>query len=292
MGPFQASAIGSRADMAAGVEISKVHGGYFSNPENTRQFCEIGLVPIQAHLPSSLLYIDAGGGEGFLCQSVLEYLQRVGYVVGAIVADGNQQYLDRAQARKLKTVLCNLEDGPFTGVDLITMRAVLHYNTPERQVAILRSMYQALKEGGYLVHQVSSGSDVNSKLRSAIVNIPELGRAGAGNYHWTSLNETIDLHTRAGFLSTELVGYAAPASWGPVEQWDRFNRKRFEDAQAREDVQAVAEIEQTRLIYLEKANGLIAEYERDFDQQETGIEQQHDGSYLIHYQYPIIVSRK
>ena len=289
---FESKAIGSQADMAANVDISKVHGGYFASQENIRVFDELGIGRIVEHLPHEMFYVDFGGGQGLLAGPTRQYLEKKGHVVEAIVADGNQMYLNKAGSLGLETVLCNLEDFEKTDVDLITMRAVLHYNPPEKQLLILESARRALNEDGYLVHQVSSGSDANSELRSAVVNIPELGRSGAGRYHWTSINETMELHKQAGFSTTELVGFAPPNSWGPEEQWERFNGERLKKAIASNDTDMISSIEADHRTYLKRANLIIEDFFRRFGEKETGIERLANGSYIIHYQYPILLSKK
>ncbi len=289
---FKASAIGSNADMQAGVDISKVVGGYFENPENTKGFCEVGIKPLESALPHEIRFVDFGGGDGFLASQVEVYLKAEGFVVDTLVIDGNQSYVEKAKQRGLATDTCNLEECGVERVTLATMRAVLHYNPPERQKAIIRNICRSLGEGGYFVHQVSSGSDVNCQLRSAIVNIPELGRAGSGQYHWTSINETLKIHNESGFSDTKLVGFAPGASWGPDEQWDRFNAKRSREAKEAGDTKTMTEIEEIQKRYLEKATALIEDYLEKYGADETGIERRSDGRYMVNYQYPIIVSKK
>lgn len=290
--PFEASAIGSKADIQAGVDISKVVGGYFENPDNVKAFCEIGIRPIIEKLPPKVRYVDFGGGQGFLGLGVKEYLVAQGLTPEATVADGNTSYLGEAGKLGLTTVACNLEACAFEGVQLATMRAVLHYNSPEKQLAIVKNIQQCLAVDGYFVHQVSSGSDVNSRLRSDIVNIPALARAGSGQYHWTSIDETLKLHKACGFSESNVVGFAPGAAWGPEEQWDRFNAKRLRDAQATKDDALITEIEHARDEYLAAAQQLIEEYLAKYGAEETGVETLPDGRYMVHYQYPIIVSKK
>ncbi len=289
---FKASAIGSNADIQAGVDISKVVGGYFENPENTKGFCEVGIKPLEGQLPHEVRFVDFGGGDGFLASQVEMYLKNDGFVVDALVMDGNESYVEKAKQRGLATTICNLEECNIDGVNLATVRAVLHYNPPEKQLAIINNICRSLNEGGYFVHQVSSGSDANCKLRSAIVNIPELGRAGSGQYHWTSIDETLKIHNESGFSDTKLAGFAPGASWGPDEQWDRFNAKRSAAAKEAGDVVAVNEIEEVKKKYLEKANILIEDFLEKYGVEETGIEKLADGRYMVNYQYPIIVSKK
>jgi SAM-dependent methyltransferase len=286
---FKPSAIGSNADMAASVNIGKVYGGYFGKPKNAEAFCKIGFASIEKSLPKKIEYADFGGGQGFLAQTVKEYLQAHGHKVHAIVADSNSSYLKEAQKLGLETTLCNLEDFPLSQMDLITMRAVLHYNHPKNQIAILESARRALKPGGFFIHQVSAGSESNARLRSDIVNLPSLGRAGAGNYHWHSVDEAIELHKAAGFEDTKLVDFAPAASWGPDEQWDRFNTKRFNEA--KNDAERKL-IENQKSDYLRQARGLIQKYIKEYGAEATGVESLPNGRQIIHYQYPIIVSRK
>lgn len=290
--PFEASAIGSKADIQAGVDISKVVGGYFENPANTKAFCDIGIKPIEGNLPHKIFLVDFGGGQGFLASRVEEYLAADGFEVSSLVADGNASYLDEAKKKGLAVVACNLEECAFENVNLATMRAVLHYNNPEKQLAIIKSIYGCLIDGGYFVHQASSGSEVNSRLRSEIVNIPALGRAGNGQYHWTSTSETLGLHQESGFAESVVFGFAPGAAWGPEEQWDRFNAKRTHEAREAGDTTVVAQIENTRAEYLAAAQTLIEDYLEKYGAEETGIEKLSDGRFMIHYEYPIIVSKK
>ncbi len=227
---FRASAIGSRADIKAGVDISKVHGGYFSSPKNTKSLLRIGVAAIEKNVPKIVKYADFGGGQGLLARPVVDFLKTKGHTVRAVVADSNENYLAEAKKKGLAVALCNLESCPISDLDLLTMRAVIHYNTPPKQRKIIRNVFSSLKVGGYFVHQVSSGSVANCTLRAAIVNLPELGRGGAGKYHWTSVDEALQLHENAGFSDTYIAGYAPSASWGPEEQWERFNKKLIDDA--------------------------------------------------------------
>lgn len=290
--PFIPSAVGSQADVSAGVNIEQVFGGYFGSQTNAEAFCKIGISPIEHNLPPDALYADFGGGQGMLAQSVRAYLEEKGHRTQTTVVDGNQGYLESAHQRGLQTLLCNLETFALGLQDLITMRAVLHYNKPQEQTTILRNIYNTLHTGGYFVHQVSSGSEENSRLRSSIVNLSSLGRAGHGDYHWTSVDETIALHRKAGFSETALGGYAPPCSWSPEEQWERFNGKSFTEAILGDDGVALEALRLRKTRYLSEARKVIEKYLREFGSEKTGIEKKTDGTFTLHYQYPIITSRK
>ena len=292
MKPFRVSATGSLADMQAGVDIGKVFGGYFSSTENVRRFCEVGLMPIESMLPKQIVYVDFGGGQGALTAEVVRALKEKGHAVKAIVVDSNEVFLREAQARGFQTTLSNLETCEGAEVNLITMRAVLHYNNASVQLEILKNAYRLLKKGGYLIHQVSSGTEENCRLRSAIVNIPELGRGTQGEYHWTSVEETHALHVQAGFEDTKIAGDAPACTWGPEEQWERFNTKRTQEAQQANNQELLSVIASERKVYVEAANTLIRTALQKDGAEKTGIESKPDGTYLIHYRYPIFVSRK
>lgn len=285
---MEIKAVGTQADTVAKVDISKVHGGYFSDPKNVEGFIEIGIKPLVSNLPKKIKYIDFGGGQGHLAYSVEHFLKENGKEVETIVVDANKDYISAAQEKGLITQLTNLEDVSFSEADLITMRAVLHYNVQEKQVLIIKNIFNSLKKDGYLVHQNSSGNKENCELRSVLVNIPELGRAGAGNYHWISEEECLSLTKEIGFSETVQVGYARANSWNPEEQWDRFNQNITKKAQEDGNVFELKEIEKRKGIYLKKANKLIEEYAAKYGKEYLGIQKDLN----IEYSYPIIVSRK
>ena len=289
---FRASAIGSRADIKAGVDISKVNGGYFSSPKNNKSLLKIGVAAIEKKLPKIVKYADFGGGQGLLARPVVDFLKTKAHTVRGVVVDGNENYLAEAKKKGLAVALCNLESCPISNLDLLTMRAVIHYNTPPKQRKILRNVFSSLKVGGYFVHQVSSGSVANCTLRAAIVNLPELGRGGAGKYHWTSVDEALQLHEDAGFSDTYIAGYAPSASWGPEEQWERFNKKLIDDATREQNQKKLQKILHRREKYFTAANAVIKKFLKKYGAKETGIEQKSNGNFTIHYPYPIIISRK
>ncbi len=222
------ASIGTSADMKAGVQISKVHGGYFSNEKNAEAFCKIGIDKILPNLPKKLILVDFGGGEGFLTKYVKNYLIARGYKVDASVLDANTQYLEIAKSVGLSIIQSSIQDSKIKNVDLGIARAVVHYNSKEKQQELFNKIFESLKEGGYFVHQLSSGSEENCKLRSDIVNIKSLGRAVAGfKYKWLSEKDCLSRMKKAGFKENFVVGYAPTNSWGPQEQWDRFNKKKL-----------------------------------------------------------------
>ena len=284
--------IGTAADKKAHVDISAVHGGYFSNEINLKDFIDIGIKPIESKLPKSLLYGDFGGGQGHLTSFLRDYLVKNGFQVQAVVIDANDEYLKEASKKGLETKLCNLENVIVEGMDLISMRAVLHYNIPENQIRILQNIYTSLKTGGYLVHQNSSGSKENCELRSALVNIPELGRAGEGEYHWVSEDEHDSLLRKVGFMENVHAGYALENAWGPEEQWERFHGYEIQKRREEGDGSYLAQLEIKKETYLKKAYELIEKYSKKYGDEHLGIKRENVGKVMIQYKYPIVISKK
>ena len=169
------------------------------------------------------------------------------------------------------------------------MRAVLHYNLPEAQLAILKNIRQSLRTDGFFVHQLSAArSSVNNELRSALVNLPSLGRDGSGSYHWISESNAVQLHLAAGFSDATVVGHAPSCSWGPESQWTRFNESKEKVATAAE----ATVLAERKTLYISEANKIAEDYLQKYGSEETGVEKLSDGSYLVHYEYPIIVSKR
>lgn len=284
--------IGTNADKAATVDISQVHSGYFADSKNIDVFIGLGISPIADKLPKKLNYVDFGGGQGHLASGVKNYLESNGFSVNELVADANEDYLAIAKSKNLNVNLCNLENCNFPNTDLITMRAVLHYNSHDNQLVILKDVYNSLNTGGYFVHQNSSGNKENCELRSLIVNIDELGRAGAGSYHWVSEGEYKELLGKVGFVDVIHAGYATANSWGPDQQWERFNGKLTEKAKLDNDESLLVEIENRKEVYLTKANKLITEYVERYGGEHLGVKTESDGKVIIEYQYPIVIAKK
>ncbi|OGC83001.1 MAG: hypothetical protein A2788_00520 [Candidatus Abawacabacteria bacterium RIFCSPHIGHO2_01_FULL_46_8] len=288
---FIASSAGSQADLKARVNIAKVHGGYFSNLGAAQSFVNVGIKSIIKKLPRNIKLADYGGGQGFLTKIVADYLTSKKYKVTAFVVDANPEYLAVAKKDGLETHQCNLESCDFKDADLIIMRAVNHYNAIDKQLDILKNARQALKRGGFLVSQISSGSKDNCALRSKIVNLKSLGRAAAGeSYHWTAMPEYSTLLKKAGFKNIAVAGYAPDCQWSPEEQWNRFHKK--EAAAAKGDIKKIAAIDRRRKIFIKEAYAIIDEFIGKYKNDELGIIFNKNGKAIIQYQYPIITSQK
>lgn len=284
--------VGTIADKSANVDISKVYGGYFGDTKNIDIFIKIGIESIEKNLPKKLNYVDFGGGQGQLANGVKKYLESKGFEVHEIVADSNEDYLELAKNNGLNIQLYNLEGCYLPNTDLLTMRAVLHYNTSENQNKILKDVYNSLNNGGYFVLQDSSGSKENCDLRSELVNIIELGRAGAGSYHWITLGEYEDMLKQAGFVHISRAGYAPSNTWGPESQWERFNGDMTKKVKQSGDNKLSIELEERKNTYLDKAYKIIEEYRTKYGDEHLGLKRSDDGKIVIEYLYPIVVVRK
>ncbi len=290
---FIPSAVGTQSDLKADVNIAKVFGGYFSSLEAAQCFIDFGIKTIEKELPADLRYADYGGGQGFLTKIVAEWLRLQGHNVDAFVVDGNAKFLQIAKKAGLKTVERNLENCDFKEADLITMRAVNHYNSLDKQIEILKNTAKALKENGFLISQISSGSEENCRLRSNIVNLKSLGRAGEDkSYHWTTIEEYSDFLKKVGFVSVEVLGYAPDCSWSPEEQWDRFHEKETKEAEDENYGDKMEEINKRKNIFLKEAYVLIKNYVDMFGEEVLGVDFDESGKANIKYKYPIIKSRK
>ena len=285
---MKTKATGTRADISAKVNISAVYRGYFSNPKNAQAFCNIGIKPILSKLPKSIKYSDFGGGDGYLGKFVNDYLKKNDKKVNTIIVDGNPKFLKEAKKMGLKTKLANLQDVKVKNFDLITMRAVLHYQNLKEQLKIMKTTYKNLKKCGYLIHQLSTGEKRECDLRTAIVNISSLRKLSEGDYLWITKEQYIKLCKKAGFSEIGFVGDAPPHSWGPEEQWDRFNSAKRAEALAKGNIKEVEKIDKRKkkyfadtqkLLKMKKFKGAI-------------IEKTQTGSYVVPYEYAIILARK
>lgn len=287
MGKIKASA-GTTADIKAGVQISEVHGGYFSNEKNAEAFCKIGIKPIISKLPTKIKLVDMGGGDGLLTKYVEKYLTKNGFKVDAYVLDANKYYLDKAKSRGLRTILSSIQNSNVKNIDLIIARAFIHYNPKNTQQKLMNKIFSSLKKGGFFVHQMSSGSKENCKLRSDIVNLRSLGRAAPSQkYSWITEKECLKMMKLAGFKENVVAGYAPDNSWSPQEIWERANKKRFDEAK---EPRVKILLEKKRIAFLSEANKLIERYVTKYKSKD--IKKLDEATYLIKYKYPILIGRK
>lgn len=291
--PFVAGSTGTSADLRAKVQISLVHNGYFSDPANMEAFVRVGIEPIEPRLPKKLTYIDVGGGEGDLTKTVVNYLQQKGHEVTAIVLDANENYLKKAKEKGLSIQLGNIQETKYCDIDLITMRAVIHYNEQPQQLTILKTIHDWLSPNGFLVHQLTSGNQENCALRSAIVNLSSLKRTSPGKlYHWTSEDEYQLITSQANFSETIRVGEAPPNAWGPEEQWERMHQHEEKLAKQKKNKEKMKKLREQKKQFLKEAYDLIHQYAKRHGYEKLGLESLPGKKITIHYTYPIYISHR
>ncbi len=284
---------GTAADLKGGVDIGKMHRGYFSDQKHLNEFITIGLKPIIDHRLKKIKFADFGCGQGQLAFAIKNYLKTIIKNVEAIGIDANPIFLKTAKEQSITSVFGNVAEISLTNLNLATMRAVLHYNDAETQINIIKNIYHSLKNGGTFIHQVSAGTKENCSLRTNIVNLPYLGRGDQEkNYLWTSTEETLELHRTAGFNDTSVVGYASPCFWTIEEQWDRFNAKATEEAKINNNEIKIKSLSERKVIFIEQATLAIKTAIEKDGLEKTGVELLSDGTYRIHYVYPIILCSK
>jgi SAM-dependent methyltransferase len=280
-------AVGTRADISGKVEIGKVFGGYFSDSTNAQSFLDLGIKPILDDLPKNIKYSDFGGGEGYLGKFVSDFLKKNGKKADTLIVDANSEYLKKAKKLGLKTKLANLQDVKLLNFDLITMRAVNHYNPLKEQIKILENAHNSLKKGGYLISQISTGNKANVNMRNLIKN-KLLKLTGEGEpYEWVTTKKYIQILKSSGFKWIKPVGYAPPGKWALEEQWERYNSKKRAEVLAKGNLKEVEKIDKTKEKYMEYAKKLVKmEKFRN-----AGVEKK-DNSYVVHYQYDIIMAKR
>ena len=286
------SSAGSRADQGADVNIATVCGKYFSSPEVARPFVDTGIQIIEKELPRHVRYADFGGGHGFLTRTVARYLESCGHTVEAFVIDSNEKSLAAAEQTGLSIQHCNLESCHFPDADLITMRAVNHYNQKERQIEILKRAWESLRNGGFLLSQISTGSTENCVLRSEVLNLESLGKADGGErYQWVPTEEYLEMLATVGFKESSVVGHAPDWQFSLEEMWDRFNGKTSREAAERADDLLLRDLERRKNIFFGEAQSIIERLLATCGQETLGVTPGTDGTTLIHYRNPIIKSQ-
>ena len=282
------------ADLAHGVEMGKINDGYFSNPAMAQSFLEIAIAPLMEGLGPVVQYASFGGGEGFLPALVLQAIRKSGREVDGLVVDANPDFLHLAQARGLRTQCGDLEEVVLSGLDLIAMRSVNHYNAPDAQRRILERCLASLKPGGWCVSQNLSGpSETYCRLASDLSRFPELGRGDEqqDRPHITSQAEFNGFMERLGFADVHVTGLAPDILIGPAYYWARFNGKAQEEAFSNGDEAALASLREREQRYLHRSNAEIDAFLASAPRGEVALIEQVGSSYSMPLHFPIHMGR-
>lgn len=210
------------------------------------------------------------------------------------VVDANPDYLNKAQQKNLDTIEANLlEYYDIEKYDLIIQRAVLHYNEDtEKQKKLLENIKKSLKEDGFFISQLSTGSKENCNMRNEIVNQAGLLPTGGRRTHlWISSEEYTDLLSQVGFENNKIAGFAKSGSWTVAKMWNRFNNNIEKEVFYKNDVDEVAGYNKRKNSFFSNSIKIINKY-LDTSDKETLMIEQKDKDFTISYQYPIFVSSK
>lgn len=279
--------MGSAADHAAGVRIAMLYGGWFSNPAVIRRFFDLGIAPQLATLPQIVRYADLGGGMGDLCAGITVALREKGFGVHATVIDGNPDNLPFIREKGLGAQYGDIVSDCLPASDLITVRSVLHYNSPRKQQKLLRNAYTALRPGGILVCNQPTGTAAHCAMRGEVMTHPALLPNGS-RYSWPSCEELLALFDNAGF-DTVFAGEIDPTyGWSAADQWERFNRKIELSLTNPSEQEAFARRKET---FLDAACDIFETYRRRFGDAWVRLEGDGRQTRLVTYQ-PVYVSRK
>jgi hypothetical protein len=204
--------------------MSQVLGGYFGDLNIARIFIEVGIRPILGDLPKKIRVADVGGGQGLLVTTVRDYLVDEGFEVEAYVVDSNPDFIKECERKNLKVSLADIRDCPLKDIELVIMRAVLHYNSVAHQYEILQAIKKLLSPSGKLVAQLLTGSTINCNLRKEIISLSSLGEGILNGYYNSQDFEDLSLMLNAiGFHSVSFMGPAPHLRWTLEQQWMRLN---------------------------------------------------------------------
>jgi len=282
------------ADYSSGVKIEKVFGGYFSDQKNIDDFIRIGIKPILEKLKNKnkITVADFGGGAGNLAEGVKSFLKQHFETADMVVIDANPDYLNKAQEKNLDTIEANLlEYYDIEKYDLIIQRAVLHYNEDtQKQKKLLENIKKSLKQDGFFISQLSTGSKENCNMRNEIVNQVGLLPAGGRRTHlWVSPEEYTDLLSQVGFQNNKIAGFAKSGSWTITEMWNRFNKNIESEVFSKNDMDEISRYNERKKAFFSNSVKIINKY-LDASDKETLMIEQKGKDFTISYQYPIFVS--
>ena len=285
----------TQSDLSHRVEMSKIHGAYFSDPANAQAFIDIAIAPIEPGFGSTVRHAGFGGGDGYLTKRIGDTLKAAGHEVQSLVIDANARFLGEAEGRGLATLKADLTDVYLADYDLITMRSVNHYNTLAVQQEILDDIFRDLAPGGVLASQNLSGpSGRYCDLCSRLTQFPSLGRVTDQKDvpHMASEPEFSLLMERAGFEHIRVAGYAPEIPVSPALYWARFNAKTQADAEAAGDRAALDALEARRQRYMAETHTLIAEFLKDANRAEAAMIAPTEDSYDVYMTFPIFMGRR
>ncbi len=172
---------------------------------------------------------DAGCGSGKVTAKLLERLPR-GRVVAMDLSQNMlqtaRQHLEPKFPGQVFFIAADLHDIPLDGVlDDIFSTAAFHW-VPDHE-RLFRSLFRALKPGGWLVAQCGGGANL-ARVREraiALMSRPEFAPFFAGwqaPTHYEDKIITADRMHRAGFIEVETWLEEAPATLSDRQEYKEF----------------------------------------------------------------------
>jgi SAM-dependent methyltransferase len=264
---------GTTKDLQNNVKMSQVLGGYFGDASIAKSFIEIGILPIQHELPQKIRIADFGGGEGLLLAIVRDYLIAQGFTVEAIVVDSNPEFIKECEKKNLQVELSDLRDCQLEGLDLVIMRAVLHYNALHNQVKILNAVKKSLAPSGKLVAQILTGSEINCRLRKEIISLTSLGEEIYNGYYISQHFEDLDyMLQNIGFDTVKKMGAAPCLRWSLENQWIRFNGPLINPKSSSPEIYQDNLMMKKFYLFKEQVNTIIEDYTERYGRDQLNID--------------------
>jgi SAM-dependent methyltransferase len=264
---------GTTKDLQNNVKMSQVLGGYFGDTKIAESFIEIGILPIQHELPKKIRIADFGGGEGLLLAIVRDYLIAQGFTVEAIVVDSNPEFIKECEKKNLQVELSDLRDCQLEGLDLVIMRAVLHYNALHNQVKILNAVKKSLAPSGKLVAQILTGSEINCQLRKEIISLTSLGEEIYNGYYISQHFEDLEhMLQDIGFDTVKKMGAAPYLRWSLENQWIRFNGPLINPKSSSPEIYQDNLMMKKIYLFKEQVNTIIEDYTERYGRDQLNID--------------------
>ena len=132
--------------------LENLYEGFFNSRTQCKLFTQA--IPPEFFRQTNPIILDAGSSQGTLGGYLQEKCTRQGNSAQIILLDTNEIALKDSpiHAEKIVGDLMHIPLRPAS-VDLVALRSVLHYATPDDQHKILTELYRTLKPGGILVSQ-------------------------------------------------------------------------------------------------------------------------------------------
>jgi hypothetical protein len=183
-------------DLSRNIDLEKEHP-FFESVRDAELFFAAGVEPYLHLMQKKISFADFGGGQGLLASAICNLLEDRDHLVSPIVVDANQVFLNSAKMKGLRTVLENIEDVRLPLQDIILMRLVNHYNSRNKQMEILKNVYDNLRPEGMFVMQLETGGIHSCKLRNEVSELLGNYCPNTSNY-WVSKDEVLCMLEKIG----------------------------------------------------------------------------------------------